>query len=399
MGAVDRRRFLSGLGRGLAGLALSSGLPAGFARAFGPIPPTPIGTLAASVMSGPLPPVEILHAPIVLRRGEVLENRRFLLSPAFVWSSVLAAVYTDATDVTIRNVHLVGGSSWQARWNAYNEPTSAGPGIASGTCGIRLQGAARARVETVTIEGFPSSGIEGFGLDDAVIRDVHVARCFQGLKTDHSLRNPRVTIEWVHVRDLWGPAPGLWPGITSAPSLLRPGGYTGANGFSLHSLRDSVVRNCTVLGEQSGSFKLVNSQRTELSGLQGVTFMIQGTSDLGWSIDPEPSIDTCLHSSYFDKALSQAGSHKSKNCIQASWHVQGLRIENCSLHGGSQNGHAIQFALDVHGEVRGTDIHAFNGQAGSGPAYALDLVDSSSVNPDFLAANRFQDQQHYILQH
>ena len=114
-------------------------------------------------------PIEILRSPITLRRGELLADRRLQLAPDFAWTPVMAAIYVESPDVTIRNVHLIGSSSWLSRWNRYNELPKAPPGIAAGTSGIRLQGAPRVHIEGVHIEGFPSIGVPLRGVADRML--------------------------------------------------------------------------------------------------------------------------------------------------------------------------------------------------------------------------------------
>jgi hypothetical protein len=391
----DRRRFLAGAARGAAALAWAGagvgGVVACAVRAAGT---SAAGTSAAAI---PAPSVETLHSPIVLQKGEVLADRRFELAPDFAWTSSMAAIYVAAPDVTIRNVELVGALTWLPRWNVYNEPRGAPPGINSGTCAIRLQRAPRARIEGVRIAGFPRSAIEGFGLDDAVIRDVKITRCFTGIKTDYYAPNPRLRIEGVEVRDLWGPGPNRWPGVGGAPSRLRPGGFMGSDGMALHSLRDAVVRDSAVLGEQFASFKLVNPQSTVVSGLRGIQLMLQGTSDLAWKIDKEPSRNTVVRSCTLDKSLGSGALAETGNGMQISWHVKDLTIENCTLIAAGQGGHGIQFAVDVHGRITGCTFDGFNGKAGVTPSCALQLVDGSTVNEDFAQVNTFVNQDRILL--
>lgn len=393
MSDLDRRRFLIALGSSAAAACAGSVLGAprdGVAAEDSRAGAAPGATAAAAAAP------EILRRPIELRAGQTLADRRFLLAPDFRWSSVMAAIYVAAPDVTIRNVELVGAASWLPRWNVYNEPAGAPPGINSGTCGIRLQRAPRARIEGVRIEGFPRSAIEGFGLDDAVIRDVRIQHCFTGIKTDHYAPNPRMRIEGVEVRDLWGPGPERWPGVGGPPSALRPGGFLGSDGMALHSLRDAVLRDSAVLGEQFASFKLVNPQDTVLSGLRGVQLMIQGTSDLEWKIDKQPSRNTVVRDCVFDKGLGSGDLARQGNCIQVSWHVKGLRIENCRLVAAGQDGHGIQFAVDVEGTVVGCSFEGFNGMRGQTPAHAIEVLGGSSVNADFAQANRFVNQRRIL---
>ncbi|TMA31814.1 MAG: hypothetical protein E6J87_14690 [Deltaproteobacteria bacterium] len=198
-------------------------------------------------------------------------------------------------------------------------------------------------------------------------------------------------------RDLWGPGPGKWPGVGGPPSRLRPGGFIGSDGLVCHSLRDAVVRDCSTLGEQFASFKLVNPQRVEVSGLRGIQLMVQGTSDLAWKIDKEPSRDTFVRNCVFDKSLGSGEIADEGNGIQVSWNVLGLRIENCTLIASGHNGHGIQFAGDAHGTVVGCTFDGFNGTRGTNPAHAVEVLDRSSVNEDFAVVNTFRNQRRILL--
>jgi hypothetical protein len=264
-------------------------------------------------------------------------------------------------------------------------------------CAIRLQKAPRVRIEGVTIEGFPGSGIDAFGLDDGVIRDVSVTRCFLGIITRHYAPSSGLLIERVQVRDLWGPGAGKWPGTGGPPSQLRPGGFIGGDGVVCESVRHAVVRDCTVLGEQFASFKLVNPQDTEVSGLRGIGLMVQGTSDLEWKIDKEPSRNTRVRNCTFDKSLGSGEVANEGNCIQVSWHVENLLIENCTLVAAGHNGHGIEFAVDAHGRVVGCTFDGFNGMRGNAPAHAVELFDHSSVNDDFASVNTFRNQRRILM--
>jgi hypothetical protein len=379
-----RRRFLARLAGGAAVAALDASLVGGASRAHA----------QAALRS------ETLRDPIVLGRGGVVADRRLVLAPDFRWTNAKAVIYASAPDVAIRNVEIVGASAWLPRWNAEVEPQGAPPGICSGMCGIRLQNAPRARIEGVSVRGFPGAAIDGFGLADAVIRDVRATDCFFGVIARHYAPNPGLRIERVHVRDLWGPGAGRWRGIGGPPSRLRAGRFIGSDGIVCHSLRRGVLRDSSVLGEQFGSFKLVNPQDTEVSGLRGIHLMVQGTSDLEWKIDREPSRRTVVHDCVFDKGLGSGEVAEQGNAIQVSWHVEDLRIERCTLVAAGRNGHGIQFAVDAHGRVVDCTFDGFNGTRGTAPAHAVEVADrSSSVNADLAEVNSFRNQRRILLEH
>ena len=142
---IDRRTFLN---RGVWGaLALGLSLPLGRAQ---------LGcTQSGSTAEGA---VQILRAPIVLRAGETLADRRFRLTDDFRWTPALAAIYCPERDVTIRNVELIGATDWQPRWNAYHEPNNGPRGIPAGLCGIRLQHAPRVHSRQCESRDSPHQG-------------------------------------------------------------------------------------------------------------------------------------------------------------------------------------------------------------------------------------------------
>lgn|GEM_PF-4991011 len=402
-GPIRRREFLARLVRGAAGVALGGPVVGRAVSAFAQSAPPQAPVLLSSdddLVRNQLGSLktETLRRPIVLERWDVLENRRLVLAPDFGWTTEKAAVFVSAPDVTIRNVEIIGSDTWLSRWNAYEEPRSAKPGICAGMCGIRLQNAPRIRIDNVSVRGFPGAAVDGFGLYDGSIRNVTATACFFGLVTRQYAPNAGLVIERVHVRDLWGPGAGRWPGVGGAPSRLRPGGFMGSDGIVCHSLRRAVIRDCSVTGEQFASFKLVNPQDTEVSRLRGSSLMIQGTSDLQWKIDKEPSRNTRVRECVFDKSLGSGPFADEGNAIQVSWHVHDLSIERCTLLASGRDGHGIQFAVDSHGRVTNCVFDGFNGTRGVTPAHAVELADRTcSVNADVAAVNTFRNQRRILL--
>ena len=385
---VDRRDFLRLIG--LCAAQATLGWAAVGAR------PTPATDPPTAVPYAPRLR-EVLRRPIVLAKGDVLEGKSFTLAPDFAWTQSMAAIYASGPGIVIRNVDVIGASEWQPRWDAYREPVGGPAGIPSGCAGIRMQRVPGAQVTGVTVTGFPGPGFTAFGLDDAFVRDVRVSHCFAGVVVEWYQRNHRVLVEDVHAEDLWGPGPGRWPRIGGAPSRRRPGKWMGGDGLVLESLRASTVRNCTAVGEQFGSFKLVNPQDVQVSGLQGVNLMVQGTSDLDWKIDTVPAKNVRVSGSTLDKSLGTGEIVDAGNALQISWNVENILIENCVLRAAGHDGHGIQFAKYVHGRVVGCTIEGFNGRRGQSPAYAIEVTDGSTVNDDFAKVNTFVDQHRIIL--
>jgi hypothetical protein len=167
------------------------------------------------------------------------------------------------------------------------------------------------------------------------------------------------------------------------------------------------VRDCRVLGEQFVSCKVVNPMDVEITGCEGVAFMVQGTTDLEWRQDKEPARNVVLRNLLIDSDLGYspltASTPDAGQSIQVSWHVRGLRIEGCTLNARGKGGSAIQLALDCHADIRGCTINGYNGMAGIARACALNLSNGGdpagggcSVNPDFATANTFVNQERIL---
>ncbi len=396
---AERRRALKMLG--LGSMAAAFGCWAD--RSLAPVAAEPTTSSDSRPTAGrPLTYVgvpralEILRRPIELSSGDVLENRRILLSPDFAWTPSMAAIYGKGSGIAIRNVELVGSVRWESRWDRYTEPDDGPPGIPAGCAGIRLQEAPGVRVEDVTVRGFPGPGITSYGVDEAMIRGIRVSDCFHGVVTEWYRANHRVVVDDVDASNLWGPAPGKWPNIEGPPSRLRSKGFIGGDGLVLASLRDSIVRNCRIHGEQFASLKLVNPQRVQVSGVEGVGIMVQGTSDLEWKIDRAPARDVTITSCIVDKSLGTGAIADEGNGFQISWNVESILIRSCTLRAAGRNGHGIEFAKNVHGKVEGCTIEGFNGRRFANPAYAISIADNSSINPDFDRVNTFLNQGRLI---
>ncbi len=329
---------------------------------------------------------ELLLAPILLTAGQVVENRCFVLSPQFQSTTQLAAIYGgDVAGVVIRNVTLIGSQSWQQRWNDYADPITT-PGMAGGLDGIRLQKCVKARIENVRIEGFPRVAIEGHGLDAALVRDITIRHCFQGINIGNPAPSSRMRIQRVAIRDLWGPGPDHWPGIGGEPSLERPGEFIGSDGIAAHKLLDSLVSDVSMTGECYGAFKFAfGCQRTEVSRLRGCNLQFDGGN--------EPTVDMRVLDCDIDKQL----------CIGAvaevSTQVQNLSIERTRFHGGpGRNGHGAQlYGAGTSARFTGCRFDGFNGMAGTSPAYALETIAGGIANADFLSNNEFTNQQRVWL--
>jgi hypothetical protein len=109
-----------------------------------------------------------------------------------------------------------------------------------------------------------------------------------------------------------------------------------------------------------------------------------------------PTVGITLRNSVIDKSLGSGSHVENGNAVQVSFHVHGFRLLDSQLRGRGKNGNAIEFAVDVQGEVRGCSISGFNGTRGGHPCHAISLWDGGKVNDDFATANEFVDQQRLV---
>ncbi len=386
---AERRQILKLLGLGAVAVTASCST----LRPLASVSAEPSSKADSSAPGYPDPrPLEILRKPIELSSGDVLADRRFIVAPDFAWKPSMAAIYCKGSGIQIRNIELVGSARWEHRWDRYNEPDNGPPGIPSGCAGIRLQEVPGAKIVDVSVRGFPAPGITAFGIDEALIQGVKVSDCFHGVVTEWYRPNHRVEVDGVHASNLWGPAPGKWPGLGGPRSLQRSDGYMGGDGLVLASLRDSEVRNCVVTGEQFASLKLVNPQRVQVERIRGIGIMVQGTTDLEWKIDRSPARDVSISSCTIDKTLGTGPVVDEGNALQVSWNVENILVRDCVIRAGGHNGHAIEFVKNVHGRVERCTIEGFNGKRYINPAFALSVTEDSSANPDFERVNTFVNQ-------
>lgn len=305
--------------------------------------------------------MESLHVPLVLKAGESLAGRSFMLADDFVGAPSNAMIVVTGAGVSIRDVRLYGSASYQA----------------DATVGIRAQGAAGLTIERVSIDGMPQAGIFGFGCDDLVVRDVFLRHCFVGLNLTQQAPSHRVTVDRLTVMDTWG----------------RDGG---GDGMAMNQLRDSTVTDCIVTGTHYCGFKFTGAQHLMVSRCRGSTCMIQG---LIGGTSGEPARDVLMEDCTFDKGLGRGLQTREMNCIQVSASVASLRVHRCILNGADQNGHGVQVATGSHVIAEDCVIRDFNGVRGTTPAHACDVVESagSSINDNFALVNQFVDQQRILL--
>lgn len=391
----------------------------------------PCGMLGQSFSGGariePEIPIEILTAPIHLQDGETLQNRRFQMDlDTFAWNSWAAAIFIDGSNVTVRNVEIVGASSWLPRWDEYVESGSPPPpGIVSSMVGIRAQNTGAGSfidhllIENVSVRGFPHSCFDIAGnISDSVIRDFTARDCFQGITHRYTgypsvgqNRSSRVLIERIRIEDTWGPGPGLWPGIGSSdPDVLsvdRPGGYIGSDGLALGAMDNTIIRDVEVLGEQLASIKVVNMRDTVIEDFRGVGLMVQGTTALAQAVGEPTSTGLTLRNFELDKSLGVGHWVEAVNTMQIVWHLRNFRIEHCHLDANGELGNGVLFSVDIQGTVRDCTIEDHNGVPASGPQpkhAALAIVDGtdgeaypdSTWNADFEDANTFIDQDELL---
>ena len=116
---AERRRVLKLLGLGAAGAIGCTSYPE--LAAMAQVLPTDSGPgpIADGSTDRSIEPqiLEVLHKPITLSSGDLLENRRFAIAPDFAWSTTRAVIYGKGAGIVIRNVDIVGSSRWQSRWN------------------------------------------------------------------------------------------------------------------------------------------------------------------------------------------------------------------------------------------------------------------------------------------
>ncbi|MFZ2804646.1 MAG: right-handed parallel beta-helix repeat-containing protein [Patescibacteria group bacterium] len=346
---------------------------------------------------------EILHAPIHLAAGDVLEGREFLLSPDFQCDPGFAAI-TAAPRAALRHVTLDSGYRTRpARWGVWPEPTPLAPGLPAQMVGIRADRAAELTIEDVAIRGMPAAGIDsGGGIHGAVLRKVRVRDCGKALIVRQHVPSERVLIEEWDTGDTWGEGDANDP-PWNPPSRHRPGVAIGSDSIVLHSLRDSVVRKCIDSGETCRSMKVLNPIRCTFDGLQGSTFQIAGTTYENGMLDgqPEPySTGSVLRNSTFDKATGWGIVVMGGHGVNIAWNVADFLFDGCTFRSGGYDGHGVQ----QYGNTRCTyrrcvfvGWNRANTFGGASPAYALELKAGSVANADFETANRFEGQLRRLL--
>jgi hypothetical protein len=344
---------------------------------------------------------EILEEPIVLSKGETLQDRTFRLSGQFRNARSEAIIRVEADGVRIRNVRIIGPEQWDPRWDDWSRSAQSRRGLWGRTPGIRIQHVRDVSLEQIEIEGLPQAAILGFGIEGGHFRDIRIHHCYHGINFIPKAPSRGIHIEQVHVGDLWGPGPevGHRRGKAGNASRKRTGGWIGGDAMALNSLRDALVEDCTAMGEMFGGFKMTNPQKLEVRAVRAPGIQIKGTAGFGdgWEIHKSPARDVWIHDCVFDKGLADGAPVMNGNCVQVSQHVASILIERCVLDSGGKNGHGIQFSRDVHGRVVDCTIRGFNGRRGSNPAYAIDVALGSTVNEDFAQVNHFVDQERIML--
>ena len=365
---MDRREFLK-----LGGAAV---LGAGFVDA-----PQLLGAAARSEVR--------LHRPLRLTPGTTIENTDFVVDDDFQWDEKLCALFgMETSDVTLRNVSIVGSDVWLERWNQEERPEeSRTPGISSHMSAIRILRGRRIVLENVSVRGFPKLGITCSGLRESSLRTLRIEQCRMGLHTYHAVPSYDCSFEDIEVRNTWAPPVGY-------PSLRSPRHSVGGGGVVLEGLRNATIRTVRVLEENSG-MKLVHPKDVTLSDMRTTTFMIQGDVDI--NNPAEPCGNVTMNDCTVDKGLGRGMLVEQANCVQISYHVQNTRMRNCSFRGVGENGHGMQIVGHCDADIRGCTFEGFNGTRGGAPAYALELLDHASVNADFEAVNQFIDQQRILL--
>jgi hypothetical protein len=316
---------------------------------------------------------EILEEAIVLRSGESLVDRSFVLAEEFRDAGSHAVIVVAGDDVGVRNVRILGSDPWHPE----GDEAPSLPGAFGRTVGIRIENVRDVAVEQVSIEGFPGAAISGHGIAGGLFRDVTIRHCGGGIHLRHDSPNRSLRLERIHVEDL---------------RQERPGGSAG-EALALGALRDCVVIDCTAIGEMSAGFELTSPQRVRLRGLRGPTLAIRGSAELAPDLHGEPARDVVIEDCFLDKGLGRGASIFDRSCLELSQNVESARVEDCLLNAAGQNGHAIELSGNAHGRVVGCTVRGFNGVRGPSPAHAIDLSGGSTVNQDFERVNRFADQK------
>jgi hypothetical protein len=377
----DRRAFLARLAA--VGVASAAGCTAALRPAKAALEPE----------AGPYD-VEVLEQPIVLRSGESLADRSFVLSQDFRGTSSNAIILVVENGVSIRNVKILGADRWDSHWDDVSPNARSLPGVFGNTAGIRIQNVRDVTVEQVSIEGLPRAGIFGFGIEGGLFRDITIRHCNVGINLVYNSPNRRLRFERVRTGSMWSQVDPTRP---DDASLERPGGWIGGDGLALNSLRDSELVDCTAVGEMYGAFKMTNPKRVTVRECRGTGFQVQGIAagDAGNLMGP--ARDVLIEDCVFDKGLGYSSNIQGSCGMQITYHVASTRIRRCLLNAAGQNGHGIQVTRDAHAQIEDCLIRGFNGVRGVMPAHALDIALGSTVNSDFAAVNYFVDQQRTVL--
>ena len=324
--------------------------------------------------------MEKLVEPIVLGDGDTLENRDFEVSADFNGGSQNACIQVQGDGVTVRDVRVVGPREWPtAGWARPN------------TMALRAERRSGLTVERVSIDGLPKAGIVGFGLRDAVFRDIVISKVFVGVNLGPAEPSFGCTFERIRVSDTWGDQ-------VAYPSRVRPGGCIGGDGMALNSLRDSTLTDCIVTGECFGSFKITNPIGVTVRGCRGTSFMVQGRAAPPTGDTMEPARDVLLEDCVFDQGLGF--DTESAGAASVTFGVESCRFHRCIFNAAGRDGHGLKLTHDAHATVECCTFRGFNGTTGGGElAHALDLVASQgcTINGDFGRVNHFIEQDRHVL--
>jgi hypothetical protein len=319
--------------------------------------------------------LEVLEEPIVLRSGESLVDRSFVVSEEFRSTASRAFIVVEGNGVAIRNVRMLG-----------SYPRA--PGVHGGTVGIRIENVRDVALERVSIEGLPSAGISGHGVEGGHLRDITIRHCTGGIELRADSASRALRLERIYTENLSKPGDA---------SLEEAGGWIGGAGLALSALRDSLVVDCTAVGQMFRSFELTNPQRVRIERLRGPTLTIRGTANLARDVREEPARDVVIDDCFLDKGLGRGPAIFEMSCLELSQNLESVTVERCVLNAAGQNGHAIRLSGNSHGRVVDCTFRGFNGVRGSHPAHALELTGGSTVNDDFERVNRFVDQKRIRL--
>ncbi len=336
-----------------------------------------------------------LDSLLVLNDDALVIDTDFVLGPSFYPGNTTAAIYVPGKRVRWQNSTII------SPFTRYNPAWLADSNLRDWSA-LRIDRAENLVVDGFHAEGFPWCGIDAYGIRVGTFTRLSATRCYFPIAFGSPYDgNHDITIDGARVWDTWGPSPYDSPGAGGSPSRVIPGGWTGADGFLGYFTR-ATLSNIEASGEIYAGMKLVRSADITITDCITNTLMFQGTDNRYNNNDLSTNgcSNVIVRRTMIDKRRGSGDTTDLGEGMQVSWNVVGLDVAECSFIAGGTDGHAIQLAGNCHGVFRDCVIAGWNGQAvaawdsprGSAPTYAIDVIDGSTVNADFVAANQFYRQ-------